>query len=123
MDRPGTAHSDHYEVARIKPALDQDAAHRERHLGDGDVEDGLRGGDGVHAQRACDLVGNSAVGGFRIEPHLAAEEIVRIKPAQHHIGIGNGRRAAAAPVTDGAGVRTGALRADLERANLVEPRD
>ena len=123
VQRARAARGDQREIAGIIALRDRHFAHRERHFGDGDVEDGLRGGDGVHPQRACDLVGNSATGALRIELHLAAQEIVRIKPAQHHIGIGNGRRAAAAAVTDGAGVRAGTLRSHLQRAHLVEPRD
>ena len=52
-----------------------------------------------------------------VELHLAAEEIVRIEPAEHHVGVGDGRLGAAAAVADRAGIGARALRADLERAD------
>ncbi len=53
----------------------------------------------------------------------AAEEIVGVDPAQHEVGIGHRRLAAAAAVAGGAGLGAGALRADLEHAALVDPGD
>ena len=58
-----------------------------------------------------------------VELHRAAEEIVRVEPAEHHIGVGDGRLGAAAAIADRAGIGAGALRADLERADVVDPGD
>ena len=51
VQRTGAADRDEREVARIVAALDRDAAHGERHLGDGDLHDAVRDLGRVHAQR------------------------------------------------------------------------
>ena len=43
--------------------------------------------------------------------------------AEHEVGVGDGRLRAAAAVTGGAGLGARALRADVEQAAVVEPRD
>ena len=123
MKRPGPAGGDQREVARVVALGDRHFAHRERHLVDRDIDDGLRGRDGIELERVGDLLLDAAQGALGIELHRAAEEIVRIDPAEHHIGVGNGRLGAAAAIADRPGIGAGALRPDLERADVVEPRD
>ena len=123
VQRPGAARGDQREVARIVALGDRDLAHRERHLGDRDLDDRLRGRDGVELERLGDLLLDAARGAVGVELHLAAEEIVRIEPAEHHVGVGDGRLGAAAAVADRAGIGARAVRADLERADVVEPGD
>ena len=53
----------------------------------------------------------------------AAEEIVGIEPAEHDVGVGDGRLGAAAAIADRAGIGARAVRADLERADVVDPGD
>ena len=50
-------------------------------------------------------------------------KLSRIEPAEHDVGVGDGRLGAAAAVADRAGIGAGALRPDLERADLVDPGD
>ena len=119
----GAARRDQCEVARIVALRHRDFAHGERHLGDGDFDDGLRRRDRVHLQGAGDFLLDAAPGGVGIELHLAAQKIVGIEPPQHHIGVGDGGLQAAAAVADRAGIGAGALRPDLERAHVVEPGD
>ena len=59
----------------------------------------------------------------RVEPHLAAEEISGIEPAQHQIGVGHRRLGAAAAVAGRAGHRARAARPDIEAVLVVEPGD
>ena len=58
-----------------------------------------------------------------LEPHLAAEEVSGIEPAQHEVGVGDGRFGAAAPVAGRPGHRAGAARPDIKTALVVEPGD
>ena len=55
--------------------------------------------------------------------HLAAEEIARIEPAEHQVGVGHGRLRPAAAVAGRARHRAGAARTDVQPALLVEPGD
>ena len=50
-------------------------------------------------------------------------KLLRIEPAEHDIGVGDGRFGAAAAIADRARVGAGALRSDLQRADLVAPGD
>ena len=58
-----------------------------------------------------------------VENHLAAEKIVGIEPAEHDVGVGDGRFRAAAAITDRPGIGARALRPDLERTDVVSPGD
>ena len=53
--------------------------------------------------------------------HLAAEEAVGADAAEDDVGVGDGQLGAAAPIADRARVGAGAVRTDLERADLVDP--
>ena len=57
-----------------------------------------------------------------VERDLAAEQ-VRGDPAEHDVGVGDGRLGAALAVAERAGVGAGRLRADLERALGGDPGD
>src|SRR2546427_13123477 len=59
----------------------------------------------------------------RSDPHLPAEEILRIEPPQHEIRVGDRRLGSPAAIAHRAGIGARALRADLERADLVDPGD
>ena len=59
----------------------------------------------------------------RVELHLAAEKVIRAEAAEHDVGVGDGRLGAAAAVADRAGIGAGALRADLQGADFVDPGD
>src|SRR5262249_10089948 len=59
----------------------------------------------------------------KIELHVAAEKVVGGEIPQREIGIGDAWLRAAAPVTDRPRRRAGALRADLEKAEVAHRRD
>ena len=71
-----------------------------RHLGGGDAEDAVGRLDEIEAERLRDLVVERALGRFDVERHLAAEEAVGAEPAEHQVGIGDGRLGAAEAVAD-----------------------
>ena len=66
---------------------------------------------------------SALVGPFRRKRHLAAEEVVRIQPAEHEVGVRHCRRASAPAVAGGAGLGARALGPHLEGAARVDPRD
>ena len=75
------------------------------------------------AERSGDAPIQNLAGLAGVEPHLAAEEVSGIEPAEHEIGVGDGRLGAAAPVAGRPGHRAGAARPDIEAALIVEPGD
>ena len=93
VQRPRAARGHQREVARIVALRHRHLAHRQRHLGDGDLDDRLRRRDRVELQRIGDLLLDAAPRRLGIELHLSAEEIVRIEPPEHHVGVGDGRLA------------------------------
>ncbi len=58
-----------------------------------------------------------------VERDGTAGQRARAQPAQHELGVGDGRVLAAQPVGGGAGARAGALRADMQQAGIVDPGD
>src|SRR5258706_8090737 len=62
-------------------------------------------------------------GGIAIECHAAAEEKIRIEPAENDIGVGYRRQFPAVGITHRPRVGTGALRANLEHAAGIDPSD
>src|SRR5439155_22911439 len=58
-----------------------------------------------------------------VEQAAAAEEIRRGEIAEHQIGVGDGRLIAALAITGRPRHRTGAVRADMQDAALVDPGD
>ena len=78
-----------------------------------DQADAERRGDSFHR-----LLGERP-----LEPHAAAEEIVRVDDAEHDVGVGHGRLAAAGAVAGWARHGAGALRPDVEQAARIDPGD
>src|SRR5262249_28463859 len=76
---------------------------------------------GVEPKRIGDPLLDAAPRAVGIELHLAAEEIVGIKPPEHHVGVGDGRLGAAAAIADRTRIGARALRPDLERPDIVDP--
>ncbi len=111
MHRSGAAEGDDRVLARVPPLLRQMHARGGSH---GLVDDPL------HAERRVlrldpelrrDLVGERPLHAVGIERQLAAEEIGRIEPAQHEIGVRHRRLRAAEAVADRPGFCAGAARA------------
>ena len=59
----------------------------------------------------------------QIQLEFATEKVVGVQTAQQQIGVGNGDTAAAPPIADRAGGRTGTLRSDPQHSARVDPRD
>ena len=66
---------------------------------------------------------HDGLGARLVERHVAAEEVARIEIAQNEVGIGHGGLCAAAVVTDGSRLRTGAVGPDLHQPERVDPGD
>src|SRR5439155_95910 len=64
-----------------------------------------------------------APGAVDVELDLAAEEVLRVEPAEDDIRVRDGRLDAAAAVTDRAGIRACALRPDPQQPARVDPGD
>ena len=123
MQGSSAARGHQREIAGIVTLFDGDLAHGERHLQHADVHDGLGGRDHIHAQRAGNDALDACAGALRIELHRAAQEIVGVETAQHHIGVGDGGLRAPAAIADGAGRCARAGGANLQGADLVDPGD
>ncbi len=74
-------------------------------------------------ERFADLLQDRLFRRGAVELHVAAEKTRRIDISEHDIGIGHGRVRTAAPVTGRPRLRAGALRPDLEKAQLIDVRD
>ena len=118
MHGPRAAEGDEREVARIAAALDRYHARRQLHVGVDDRVDAPRRVLERQAERARDSRLNRARRGARMELERAAGEILGIDVAQHHVGVGDRRLHAAAPVADRPRRRRRALRPDRDHAEL-----
>ena len=119
----GAAESEEGEVARIVAARNRDAAHRERHLRDRDLDDAERGFIDGDAERLGDLLADALARCLHVERHLAAEKTFGDHASERDVGIGDGRFRAALTVGDRTGMTAGAARADFQRADLIDPGD
>ena len=122
VQRSGAAEGDEHELAGIVAALHGHQAHRADHVGVGDLHDAGGGGDRVERQWRGHAVGDGLARGGGVQRHLAAEEERGVQPAEDQVGVGDGRRGAAAAVAGRARPRACAARAHAERAARVDPR-
>ena len=121
---PGAAEGHQREIARVVAALDRDHANAAHDVGVGDAQDAGGGRDHVEAERVWRMrLATRAARGRGVERHLAAEARLAAEPAEHDIGVGDGRPRAAAAVARRARHGLGAHRADAQRAALVDPGD
>ena len=80
----------------------------------------------VSSERQPELLGEPADGldgGLAVERHPAAEEALRVEPAEHDVRVADRRLLAAVAVAGRAGVGARAARADAEGAALVDVGD
>ena len=75
----------------------------------------------VEPERTGELLFDGSPRPGLIEAHFTAEERFRPDAPQHQIGVRDGRLRAAAAIADRAWVGAGAVRADLERADIIAP--
>ncbi len=109
--------------AQVLAALDGVHARRVRHVLVDHLADAERRVLGRKIERRADPLGDRALGAVDVERHAAARERRRIDAAEHEIGVGHGRLAAAAAVADRAGLRAGAVGPDRDASERVDPRD
>ena len=123
MKRAGPAKGEKREITRVLTKRDRHHAGRAGHAGGGDTKYRLGGALGIDSQPVAKLGLEDLTDARQIDIARNRFQLVDIKPAKQHVGIGNGRLCPAAAITDRARVRAGALRPDLQKAGLVDPCD
>ncbi len=123
MHGPGAPEGEQHEVAQVVPAHGRDRLDGLFHLDLDDPHDAFGGYDRIDAERLRDLRGDRLAGAGEVEAHLAAEEIVLAQMPHDQIAVRDGRHLAAAAVAGRPGHGAGALRADLQHAETVDPGD
>jgi len=123
VQRTGAAEGDKRVVARIAAALHRDRAHCADDVRCPDRIDSVRRIFDRETQRHAHLVVDRL---FRLGTHDvlgAAGDDMRIQEAEHGVGVGDGRLAAAQVVAGRTGRGAGAARPDLEQAAGVDVGD
>ena len=123
LRRPGAAERQQREIRRIDAALDGHLANGVRLIPVGDLDDAVRKLLGVHDCRAAVRE--------RVKPPRARSTSSVMpppisaggNPAEHQIGVGDGRLVAAVRIAHRAGHRAGAARPDAELAFARDPGD
>ena len=118
----GAAKGEQREAPRVDAAPHRDQPHPLGHVGVDDAMDAVRRGQPIDAERCGDAV-DRRLGRAPVEPAPPAEKARRVEIAQHQVGVGDRRLGAALAVAGRARNRTGARRADMQDAALVDPRD
>src|ERR1700716_4038783 len=105
------------------PAHCGDRLDRFLHLHIDDAYDSFGGVDDAQFELFGDAGPDGGNSSARIQPHLAAEEIVFAEITQHEIAVGDGGFGAPAAITSGPRNGARALRSDLELAEAVDARE
>ncbi len=103
------------EIARIEAAFHRHHLQRPGHVGVDQIDNALRGGDEVHAERFRNMLANRIFGGVGDQGDLAIEQGGR-DASEHQIGVGDGRPLSPLAVTRRARIGAGAFRAGPDRA-------
>ena len=119
--RPGPAEGGEHEVAHVEATLDRHLAQGVGLVPRGDLEDACGATLLVESQPLSERA-DAVAGRVHVERDLAAEQ-VRGDPAEHEVGVGDGRLRAALAVAERAGVGAGRLRPHLEGALGGHPGD
>ncbi len=91
------------------------------HIHIGQVGNTVRRFNKGQPQRVGNATFDGLFGSGFVKLHAMPQKVVGVNPAQHHVGIGNGGFGAALTVTNRSRHGLRALRANPQRANLVEP--
>ncbi len=119
--RAAAGHDRH--LARVDPLRDRDLADRSDDVLGGHRQRRLRGLVEAQPQRLGDVLLDRRPRGLRVERQAAAEEEVRVDPAEHHRRIRDGRLEAAAPVAGRPRVGPRAAGPDAKQPSGVDPDD
>ena len=115
--------SHHAELARVNAALHR---HQPDPLGDGgahDLEHAKRGVRVGEVERRTDMFRESLGGGCGVQAGSTPEEVAGIQVAQRQTRIGYSGVGAALAIARRAGIRAGAVRADVEDATFIHSGD
>src|SRR5581483_2192820 len=116
------AEGDEREIARVVAPVQGDELESVDHVVVGDADDAARRFGRVDAETAGGG-GQRALDRAHVRLDLAAAEIVAVDPTEREVRVGGRRLGAASAVRGGAGDGAGGLRADVELAEVVDPRD
>ena len=122
VQRAGAAEGDQRIVAVVDAALDGHQPDGVRHVLGRGLQDRPRRLHRRKPERGTEPR-HRLVRTRRVEGHLAAEEVVGVEAAQHHVGVGHRGLGAALAVAGGAGVGAGAARPDAEQAADIDMGD
>ena len=123
VERAGAAKGEQHEIAQVVPTHGGDRLDRLLHFHVDNADDSLRDFSGGEPEGACDLALERRARLPRIEPQLAAEEIMLAQIAQHEIAVGDGRHLAAAAIARRARHCARALWADLQQSETIDAGD
>ena len=111
MGRPRAAEGHEHEVTRVEALLGQNGVQRPDHVVVGDAQDRV----GRRLDRQSEgrrYVADGATGSFGVESHVSAEKVAGIDPAEHDVGVRDGRQHPAASVAGGSRIGASALRSN-----------
>ena len=123
MERARTAEPHEREVARVNALGDRVGVDRQRHVVVYDLEDAERRLLDVHLEGARDVLRNRLLGQRGVDRQVAAEEVLRVHAAQHHLRIRHGRLPAALAVAGRPRYGTRRTRADAECPTRIDVGD
>ena len=123
VQRPGAAEGEQREVARIEAARQRHHADGAGHVRVAEPDDGRRRRIDVDAQRPGELVGEDLAHLRHRHRPRHGQQPLRVQPAQHQVGVGDGGLGAAAAVADGPRIGARRLRPDLQHAGRVDRGD
>ena len=119
----GTAEGHEDEVPRVVSALHRNPPERAHHGVVGDLHDAEGHLDHAEAERTGAPLLDGLPGRRLVEPHLAAEEVICVEPAEDEVRVGDGGLGPSFSVAGGGRIGAGALRADPEHVARVHPGD
>jgi hypothetical protein len=97
--------------------------HRLRDIVVGDGQDRGRCFDHADAQRPGDELLDRYCGALGVNAQATAEQKFGMKPSEHHVGVGDRGRRAAAAVAGRPRIGANALRTDMEESAGIDARD
>ena len=103
--------------------VDRDLSDRADHCFISDDQDRDRRLLDAESERLSDLGVESGASSVDVEPQAAAEKVLRIEISADQSGVSHGGARTPACVTNGARLRSSALRSDPRQAAIVDPGD
>ena len=120
-DRAVAAEGEQGEIPRVAAAVGRDRLDGAHHGAAGDLQDAVGGVQHVPAQHGGDPLGDRLRGSPGVDGEAAADQIIRVEPAEGQHRVAEGRLRAALPVGDRPGHGAGAVRPDADQPAGVDP--